>query len=193
MRQGGVGRARREFDAEFEAFFARDYDDLVGALAVIVGDRDVAREAVGEAVAKAWDQRRRGREIECLRAWVRVVALNQARGTFRRRASERRARERLASQVVHTVEQDNESLSEVGVEVQQALARLPRRQREVAVLRYLLAEPTDEIARTLGISEHAVRNHLQRARAALQGVLYETRRTPPRARNESRRTRGDVG
>jgi len=77
-----MGRRRASFDAFFEESHAR----LVSGLVLMTGDREVAAEAVAEAIARAWEQVRRGHEIENLEAWIRTVALNCARRTFRRRA-----------------------------------------------------------------------------------------------------------
>ena len=52
-----------------------------------------------------------------------------------------------------------------------ALARLPRRQREVLALRYYLDLSEREIAETLRISQGAVKSHASRGAAALRRSL----------------------
>jgi RNA polymerase sigma-70 factor (ECF subfamily) len=61
--------------------------------------------------------------------------------------------------------------SEEHVDIVKALEALPRRQREVAVLRYLLEMSTAEVAATLGITEGTVKSSLARARAHLAEAL----------------------
>lgn len=61
--------------------------------------------------------------------------------------------------------------SEDRVDVARALEALPRRQREVAVLRYLLEMSTGEVAAALGIAEGTVKSSLARARAYLVEAL----------------------
>ena len=56
------------------------------------------------------------------------------------------------------------------IEVARALST-PRRQREVAVLRYLLEMSTAEVAAALGIGEGTVKSSLARARAHLVDTL----------------------
>jgi RNA polymerase sigma-70 factor (sigma-E family) len=56
-------------------------------------------------------------------------------------------------------------------DVLEALARLPRRQREVLVLRYYLELSEREIAQTLQISQGAVKTHASRGAAALRDSL----------------------
>ena len=52
-----------------------------------------------------------------------------------------------------------------------ALEALPRRQREVAVLRYLLEMSTAEVAAALGITQGTVKSSLARARVHLVEAL----------------------
>ena len=51
------------------------------------------------------------------------------------------------------------------------MKRLPRRQREAVVLRYVDDMEGAEIAEVMGVSESAVRTHLQRGREALAEAL----------------------
>jgi RNA polymerase sigma-70 factor (ECF subfamily) len=57
------------------------------------------------------------------------------------------------------------------VDIERAVAQLPRRQREVVVLRYLLDLNTSETAATLRINEGTVKSELSRARGALATAL----------------------
>jgi RNA polymerase sigma factor (sigma-70 family) len=104
--------------------------------------------------------------MESLPAWVAAVALNLTRSGWRRTNAERRARRRFPgrSDVAGTPSGEH-------VDVARALEALPRRQREVAVLRYLVEMSTAEVAATLGISEGTVKSSLARARAHLAAAL----------------------
>jgi RNA polymerase sigma-70 factor (ECF subfamily) len=104
--------------------------------------------------------------VESLPAWVAAVALNQTRSSWRRAMVERRARRRSTERSVPTATPSEEHL-----DVARALETLPRRQREVAVLRYLLEMSTAEVAATLGITEGTVKSSLSRARAHLVEAL----------------------
>ena len=59
------------------------------------------------------------------------------------------------------------------VDVLRALATLPRREREVTVLRYHLDLDVAEIAATLGVSSGTVKTLLYRARGHLAAALGE--------------------
>ena len=101
-----------------------------------------------------------------LPAWVAAVALNLTRSGWRRTMAERRARRRFPER-----SGSEASPSEEQLDVARALEALPRRQREVAVLRYLLEMSTAEVAATLGISDGTVKSSLARARTHLADAL----------------------
>ena len=103
---------------------------------------------------RAWIRSERGRPIESLPAWVASVALNLTRSGWRRTAAERRAGQRVRA----LGEPVAAAPSEDHVEVARALAALPRREREVAVLRYLLGFDTKETAAVLSIGEGTVKS-----------------------------------
>jgi len=146
-------------------FLHTSYPRLVAAVALTSGSRSAAEDAVQEALLRAWERSEKGDEIDSLEGWVTTVALNLARSGLRRIRSERRARVWLAGSAV------GEPPSADRVDVDRALAALPRRQREVAVLRYYLQLDTREVASALELNEGTVKSTLFRARAALAGAL----------------------
>jgi RNA polymerase sigma-70 factor (ECF subfamily) len=161
------GRGRRNWDA-FEQFCNDEHARIVDAVAVIVGSSEVAEEAVNEALARAWNRVRRGLPIESVAGWVRVVAINIARDYYRRRAVEKRKLPELAA--TGAVDTAHEGWG-VSLDVRAALAKLPTRQREVAVLYYFFDLTVAETAAELGISAGTVKTCLERARASLKEQL----------------------
>lgn len=156
-------------EQSFDEFYERDYARLVAGVGFVTGDLDLARDAVDEACARAWERLRRGADIDALGAWVRTVAMNYARGRFRRAAIDRRARQRLGVR-----EQDDGAAADTRLDVHRALATLPRRQREVCVCFYFLDCSVAETAATLGTSEGNVKSSLHRARQALAQLIGKT-------------------
>lgn len=109
----------------------------------------------------------KGEAIDSLGSWLATVALNVSRSGVRRRMAERRARQRLGAPTTTAPDRSHGDV----VDVERALATLPRRQREVVVLRYLLDLNTAETASMLRINEGTVKSELSRARAALAQSL----------------------
>jgi RNA polymerase sigma factor (sigma-70 family) len=159
-------REARLDEAEIRGFLARDYPRVVNAVALASGSYPAAEDAVQEALVRAWMRSERGERLESLPAWVAAVALNQTRSGWRRAMAERRAKQRLGGSMAPET-----APNEDHVEVVRALAALPRRQREVAVLRYLLEMSTAEVAAALGIGEGTVKSSLARARTHLVNAL----------------------
>jgi RNA polymerase sigma-70 factor (ECF subfamily) len=146
-------------------FLHTSYPRLVAAVALVCGSRPAAEDAVQEALLKAWERSEKGDEIQSLEGWVTTVALNLTRSGLRRIRSEGRARARLDTSGVGGPPTADR------IDVQRALAGLPRRQREVAVLRYYLQLDTREVASALQLNEGTVKSTLFRARAALAEAL----------------------
>lgn len=154
-------------ESEIREFLHVGYSRLVAAVALVSGSRAVAEDAVQEALLRAWQRSERGDEIGSLPHWVAAVALNLSRSSIRRAIAERRARHRLAAASTSTLPEPSGDR----LDVERALARLPGRQREVAVLRYLLDMNTRETARALGVNEGSVKSQLAQARRGLASAL----------------------
>src|ERR1700733_14749109 len=73
------------YDYDFEAFYAEARTPLARALAVTTGDRDLAVEAVDEAMARAYQRWSRIARLENPGGWVYRVGLNWATSVLRRR------------------------------------------------------------------------------------------------------------
>jgi RNA polymerase sigma-70 factor (ECF subfamily) len=120
---------------------------------------------VQEAVARAWERSQRGESIDSLPAWVTRVAVNLTHSRWRRARVEARGRERLGTRPAPAADADDR------MDVERALAALPRRQREATVLRYYLGLDVNEVASALGVTEGTAKTTLFRARQALATAL----------------------
>jgi RNA polymerase sigma-70 factor (sigma-E family) len=164
----------RSRDAALVALFRVNYADLVRLARLLVDDVETAEDVVQDAFAAL--HRRWGSLDDPNRAlgYLRSAVLNGGRSTLRRRATRRRVGDPPPAPPVDSPEvavvQD-----EGATEVRAALVQLPRRQREVVVLRYFLDMSEAEIATTLGISRGAVKAHAARALTALNARLETVR------------------
>jgi RNA polymerase sigma-70 factor (ECF subfamily) len=167
---GGRGRRNRE---AFERFCVDEHKRLVGAVALVIGNVDVAAEAVDEALARAWNRVRKGHDIDSLVAWIRVVAMNVAYDYHRKRALEARNLHRMVDMATPPTPHELTGLSP---DITEALRELPRRQREIAVLHFIYDLSVKDIALELHLADSTVKSHLQRARNALYAALEPSTR-----------------
>src|SRR5262245_4436804 len=150
--------------------FASHFDELA-ALAYrvafrIVGQREDARDIAQEALARAFARWRRVHAYAP--AWVSRVAANLALDVVRRRPREAVGGVERGRGVEH----DDHSLAVVARrELVDLLEGLPRRQREVVVLRYLADLSEADVARVLGCANGTVKRHASRGLAALRAQL----------------------
>ena len=159
------------------ALFRDHHGELVRLALLMVGDLPTAEDVVQDVYASLQRRSRSGR-IEDPLPYVRAAVLNGCRSVLRRRGIARRAgiahRASLNDETTMLASAESEViLSEDRRQVLAALARLPRRRREVLVLRYYLGLSGAEIAAVLGISAGTVKSTAARALAALARDLGE--------------------
>jgi len=131
----------------------------------ILGGREEAMDVAQEALARA--QQRWSRLGDRPDGWVARVAANQAIGVWRKR--QRRPSPGPSPAADHVDEHAAQRLDLV-----RALHHLPRRQREVVVLRYLADRPEAEVAHVLGCSIGSVKTHAHRGLSAMRAELGGT-------------------
>jgi len=152
--------------AELEVFVQQHSQRLLGALTLITGNRATAEDAMQEALLKAWH--RRGQPIDQLIAWITVVATNQARSGWRRKQAEQRALDKVGGRATH----NTAAASEPDDALLEALRALPERERQVAVMHYVLDQSVAQVAAALGVAEGTVKTQLFRARGHLAARLH---------------------
>lgn len=152
--------------AEFSTFCQEEYPRLVGALRLYTRDPDLAEEIAQESLARAWRDWAKVRKLDSPRAWTYRVAFNGANSQFRRRAAERRARERVQHHTQAGRDSD-EDITDVAA-IRSALARVPRRARTALVLRYFLDLSIRETAEAMGCPEGTVKSLTRRGLALLK-------------------------
>ena len=146
--------------------YAASYQRLVGVVGAIAGNRHEAEEAVQDAFVRLMGKWDRVAHYDDPEAWVRKVALGYVSNRRRKAVNGLRAVMRLgrASEVP---EPTGDAL-----DLQRALATLPRAQREVIVLQHIGLDVA-AIAQQLEVPIGTVKSRLSRARAALAPLLRE--------------------
>jgi len=182
MSDGRIPSAGTSLDsAAIAALFRDHHAELVRLALLMVGDLATAEDVVQDVYASLHRRSRaqgRAQTVEAPLPYVRAAVLNGCRSILRRRAVAHRVglAHRVSLNDETTVRASAESeviLSEDRRQVLSALARLPRRRREVLVLRYYIGLSEAEIAAVLGISAGTVKSTAARALAALARDLGE--------------------
>lgn len=142
---------------------------IVGSLSLLCGDAYVAEELAQDAFTKLCQEWWRVRRMDHPQAWLHKVSINLANSLFRRRAAERRARERLEDVSSAEVSPDGAT----GISVRQAVAALPPRQKTALVLRYYLDLPFAEIGALMDVKETTTKSLVSKAldRLRTEGLL----------------------
>lgn len=162
----GLDFADDQFEQQFEVLFDAAMAPALRILRGVAAAEDVAAEALARTYA---DWSRLG-GAPWLTAWVSRVSTNLAIDQIRR--SKRRPPEiRRAA---------NGDL-ELRLDLAEAVARLPRRQREAVSLRYFADLSERDVAALMDVSTGSVKKHLHRGLQAMRADLGDAFRfdAPP--------------
>jgi RNA polymerase sigma factor (sigma-70 family) len=140
---------------------------------LLVGDQPSAEDVVQDAFISLCRALPRLTDQGEILPYLRVVVLNQARSVLR--ARRRAARRPVQYELPVASAEVAAMLSEDRRAVMSAVGRLPRRAREVLVLRYYVGLSDQEIAAALGVSKNTVSSTASRALAVLRRKLKEER------------------
>ncbi len=167
-------------DAEhctFEQLFEAYADRLCRFVDRYVKSWDEAEELVQEVFLTVWRRREELASVRSLDAYLYTFARNRALDHLKRRRVAERYRREHAPSAPDPAEQssaalgDGLSVEEIEAAIQRAVDTLPRRQREVLLLRWREHLSYDAIAARLGIAPRTVAVHLQRAAERLRQLL----------------------
>jgi RNA polymerase sigma factor (sigma-70 family) len=159
----GQATASHAAPVAFSDAYPRLFDDAYRVAYRLLGDRSEAEDVAAETCARAYS---RWRSIaDYAEPWCVRVAGNQALDVLRSRTrAARRGQEQRASR-------DEVAASVDRLDLYAALTQLPRRQREVVVLRYLGDQSEEQTASLLGLSVGSVKTHGSRGIARLREVV----------------------
>jgi RNA polymerase sigma-70 factor, ECF subfamily len=145
-----------------ERIYREEAPRLWRALVAYSGDPDIASDALAEAFAQALAA------VDRLRTptgWIWHVAFRVAAGELKRR--------RALTALDHSPH-PSYFLPEPLDHVMRALASLSPNQRLAVVLHDYADRPTEEVARTMGVSRATIHVHLSQGRRRLRRLLEDT-------------------
>lgn len=149
---------------DFAVWYAQEHPKLLASLVLVAGDLHVAQEATDEAFVRAFMHWRRVAAMRSPRGWTYRVALNILRRRGRRATLERTLLARGEPPA---------PMPAPAGEAWEVVRRLPRRQREAIVLRYLADLTEEEAGKVMGVHRTTVSRALSDARRSLGGMLAD--------------------
>jgi RNA polymerase sigma-70 factor (ECF subfamily) len=165
--QGGDVRA-------FEALYRILSPAVYGLCLRLARNAAEAQDCTQETFVRAWQRLEEFRGDSRLGTWLHRIAVNEVLGRRRHDAVEHRHLSAVDPSRRYTLDD-----SATSRDLEQAIARLPDRAREVFVLRAVYGYTHEEIGTMLGVSVSTSKTQHHRARklliAALPGVAAEPR------------------
>jgi RNA polymerase sigma-70 factor (ECF subfamily) len=153
--------------AAFESWYRAEHPRLLSALVIACGDEHLAQDVTAEAFARALAAWGRVSVMDEPTGWTYRVAINLLRRRARRAATEARLLPAVAMRATGRSEHD-------AVELWDAVATLPPRERLAIALRYASGLSEAEVAHAMGVAVGTASSTLASARRRLAAALDET-------------------
>ncbi len=161
-----VERAREGDHDAFTTLLDARLARLDAAAHLILRDGELARDAVQEALIRAWRDLPGLRDPDRFEAWLHRLVVNACLDLLRRR--KRRVIEVELLPIDHPATRDVATDLADRQLLDAALARLDPGHRAVVALHYLLGMPLPDVARTLGIPSGTAKSRLHYSLAAMR-------------------------
>ena len=168
-----VGLAARGDRRAFERLYRTHADRVFSLCLRMVGDRGRAEELTQDAFVRCWEKLEQFRGDSAFGTWLHRLAVNVV---LNDRQTERRRRDRHDDGV-----EDVDSLAfgdvrasnapGLSIDLEQAIAGLPKGARRVFVLHDVQGYTHEEIAEILGVTAGGCKAQLHRARMLLREAL----------------------
>ncbi|MFL5496408.1 MAG: RNA polymerase sigma factor [Gemmatimonadales bacterium] len=167
----------------FQGLFELHFEELYRFAYRYVQSVETAKDLVHEAFLRLWRQRSQVHlDGPAARSYLYTIVRYQALDQLRHRRVEERWRREYVAPLVDdrgaalAADPDQEfAARETAAAIQQAVDALPRRQRQVLLLRWQQQASYDEIAETLSISPKTVAIHIGKAIQRLRELLAQVR------------------
>ena len=171
-----VGRAKRGDHDAFAELVRVSVTRLDGAARLILRDPELARDAVQEALIRAWRDLPGLRDPDRFDAWLHRLTVNACLDLARRR---RRRVIEVELEPIDATEAFDPAVAFADREVVDAAMRhLDPDGRAIVVLHYFLGMPLTEVSASLGIPVGTVKSRLHRALGEMR-IAVGTESTTP--------------
>jgi len=172
-----VLRQQSSWRDQLSLLLQRHHSALVARCFAYLRNREDAEDAAQETELRAFRAIRNFRQDASFRTWLFAIGERQCHDLARKRA-----RHVLTEHLRSLIEMHEENLAntlqsdETDRAVSKVFTRLPRRERDVLMLRFYLDLPLQEISAYLGLGLSATKMRLYRALGLFEALLLRERR-----------------
>jgi RNA polymerase sigma-70 factor (ECF subfamily) len=161
--------------AEFHAVISSGADRWYAACLRITRNRDLAEDAVQDALLSAWNKRHQYQRSAQLDTWIYRIAINSALQLLRKNRPARW--EPLTTEIADetSIPDDARAEEELGAELASALKRLSEIERVCFVLKHLEQWRLKEIAKELDTSVDTIKQAIFRGVKKLRVSMADLR------------------
>lgn len=154
---------------EFDDLYREEFAPLCRVAFAMCGTQSLAEEIVHDVFLTAYRKWDHLQGLDRPGAWLRRCVINRSVSQLRRSGYEARALLRLGNRP--SARADDAAYLDADHELWQAARKLPKKQAQAIVLRYVDDLEANQIAEIMECQPSTVRVHLTRARAALATTL----------------------
>ncbi len=176
MQRELVERAQRGDHDAFATLATTTINRLDAIARLILRDPELARDAVQDALVRAWRDLRGLRDPDRFEAWLHRLLVHACLDHARTR--QRHRFEVELRPIDDRLTQDDEADLAMRDELERGFRRLEPEQRAVIVLHYYVGLPLPEAAAALGMPVGTAKSRLSRALQALRAALDAEARGP---------------
>lgn len=171
-----IGKIRRGDLRAFEGLFHRNYPGMMAYAASLLKQVELAEEVVQDVFYNIWKNREGLRIQKSLKSYLYRAVYNQAMMELRKTRREVKLDQDLATVAPgdHWDPFRQLSFKETSGELEEALARLPEKTRQIFIMSRQEGLRYKEIAEKMSVSVKTVEAHMSKALKALkQGIKKE--------------------
>jgi RNA polymerase sigma-70 factor (ECF subfamily) len=170
--EGLVERAQNGDQKAFEQIYREQVGRIHALCWRLTGDADLAEELTQEAFVRAWRKLHLFGGRSALSTWLHRLTVNVVMADHRVHGT-RRQRQRPLHDVQSEQAINSGKVTEIGLDLERAIATLPPRARSVFVLHDVEGYTHAEIAEIANMAVGTSKAHLHRARELLREALLK--------------------
>ena len=156
----------------FEDLFELHFTKLMGFVFNYVRDEEVAKDIVHDAFLTLWSNRKRLNPVYPVKSYLFTLAQNCALN-YLRHLRVVTGNEQTVTELLEAANEELDDYEKRLVRLEEKLAQLPEKQREVLVKCVVEGKKYKEVAEELDITVNTVKTHITRALKFLRDELQE--------------------